>query len=62
MNRRNFIKSVSASALLAAGTMSGISRVFAADKSQQERINNDGLTPIRHAYESGITLFDTAEI
>lgn len=62
MDRRNFIKSVSASALLAAGAMSGISRVFAADKSQQERINNDGLTPIRHAYESGITLFDTAEI
>lgn len=104
MDRRNFIKSVSASALLAAGAMSGISRAFAVGKSQLGSMDNDGMIPkgtmehrylggmevsamalgcvdfcpvgyygcrnekndiiklIRHAYESGITLFDTAEI
>lgn len=37
--------------------MSGISRIFAADKSQQERINNDGLTPkgaMEHRYLGGL--------
>lgn len=103
MRRREFIKSASGAALLAAGAMAGVSKVFAASnalgdvktngaaekrRKRMERRNIGGMNVsavglgclpmvgyygghfektdminlIRHAYEQGVTFFDTAEV
>ena len=102
MNRRDFLKTTSIAALVAAGEWSGLSKAFAQGESQSQETDRrkkshpgsiehrnlggldvsaiglgclpmvgyyggkyekkDMIALIRHAYERGVTLFDTAEV